>query len=67
MSHFDYGDVVFHTANVDKSSPFVFESNNILEKKIESIQYEAARILTGAWKGSSIKKTIHQSWQGIVE
>ena len=64
--HFDYGDVVYHTANVDKSSPFVFESNNSLEKNIESIQYEAARILTGAWKGTSIPKLYaNLGWESL--
>ena len=30
--HFDYGDVVYHTANVDESPPFAFESQNSLGK-----------------------------------
>ena len=64
--HFDYGDVVYHTANINKISPFNFQSNNAIAKNIESVQYGAARIITGAWKGTSIKKLYENlGWESL--
>ena len=65
-THLEYDDVIFHTDDIEKSPPFVFDSRNFLAKKIESIQYEAARILTGAWKGTSIKKLYNNlGWESL--
>ena len=64
--HFDYGDVVYHTANIDKISPFNFQSHIAIAKNIESVQYGAARIITGAWKGTSIKKLYENlGWESL--
>ena len=66
--HFDYGDVVYHTTdiNIDRTSPFTFETNSLIGSKIESIQYTAARIITGAWKGTSRKKLYENlGWESL--
>ena len=55
--HIEYGDLVFDNADLNK--PDVFTSRNSNDKistDIESIQYQAARIVSGAWKGSSQQK-----------
>ena len=66
--HLDYGDVVYHTTdiNIDRTSPFTFETNSLIGSKIESIQYTAARIITGAWKGTSRKKLYDNiGWESL--
>ena len=35
--HLDYGDVVYHTADINKTSPFNFEGSSLIAKKVESI------------------------------
>ena len=44
----DYGDVVYHCARTDKPSIFEPESTWPLLKQVESVQYDAAKIVTGA-------------------
>ena len=51
----DYADVVYHKAE-DKNDLFYSENTNLMMKQVESVQYEAARIVTGAWKGTSRDK-----------
>ena len=56
--HLDYGDIVYDTAGLTKTDAFKFRnSNDKTSVEVETIQYQAARIITGAWKGSSIKRT----------
>ena len=64
--HLDYGDIIYHSANSQKNNIFDFTSNSSILKKVESIQYEAARIVSGAWKGSSMEK-IYQilGWESM--
>ena len=64
--HLDYGDIIYHSANSPKNNIFDFTSNSSILKKVESIQYEAARIVSGAWKGSSMEK-IYQilGWESM--
>ena len=50
--HPDYGDVIYHFADLKKPSLYDFETSSDLLSKVESIQYDAARIITGAWRGS---------------
>ena len=47
-THLDYGDVVYHTAVLDKTNIFSPLTSNSTSKKIEKIQTDAARIVTGA-------------------
>ena len=62
--HLDYGDIIFHSADVTKI--INFENNSPLLKNVESIQYDAARIVTGAWKGSSMAKLYtNLGWESL--
>ena len=55
--HLDYGDIVFDTADLTQTEIFSFKNtNDKISIEIETIQYQAARIVTGAWKGSSTMK-----------
>jgi len=57
--HVDYGDILFNVSELDKTNIFpIFPTEvlNYMSKKIEMVQYEAARIITGAWKGTSRAK-----------
>ena len=59
--HLDYGDVIYHfdnpnkNPNKDPGNVFEFEPKNHLMEKVEEVQYNAAKIITGAWQGSSKK------------
>ena len=65
--HLDYCDIVYHTATIGTSIFYLENSNSIL-KKVESIQYEAARIVTGAWKGTSMKKLYDNlGWESLSD
>ena len=58
--HLDYGDVVYDRGEIDKVSkdgillPVGISSTQL--RNVESLQYEAARIVTGAWKSTSRDK-----------
>ena len=56
--HLDYdGDIVYDTADLTQTEIFSFKNtNDKISIEIETIQYQAARIVTGAWKGSSTMK-----------
>ena len=47
-AHLDYEDMVYDISELNKSEIFNSEISNSLSKKIESIQYEAEKIVTGA-------------------
>ena len=55
--HLEYGDLVFEISDLNKTETFSLRNTNEhISTDIESIQYQAARIVSGAWKGSSIVK-----------
>ena len=64
--HLDYGDILYHSAELEKSTIFPTEVSNSLSKRIEMVQYEAARIVTGAWKVTSREK-LHEylGWETL--
>ena len=43
--HLDYGDVLYHTANPNKNIIIEPSTHSILLKKVEEIQYSAAKII----------------------
>ena len=52
--HLEYGDLVFNSHEIGKSEIFnTFQDSDIISFEIESIQYQAARIITGAWDKSN--------------
>ena len=62
----DYGDVVYHCARTDKPSIFESESTWPLLKQVESVQYDAAKIVTGAWHGTNIEKLYKMlGWESL--
>jgi len=54
--HLDYGDVLYHSANPNKNIIFEPSTHSSFLKKVEEIQYSAAKIITGAWQGTSTEK-----------
>ena len=65
--HLDYGDILYHIANTNKNKEIfeLFSCVSLLQQ-IESIQYQAARIVTGAWKGSSRDKLYKMlGWESL--
>ena len=64
--HLDYGDVIYHSANTNKTDISEFSNFNDSLKKAESIQYEAARIVSGAWRGTSMTKLYDNlGWESL--
>jgi len=70
--HLDYGDVVYDRGEIDK----VFKDGILLPvgisstqlRNVESLQYEAARIVTGAWKSTSRDKLYGElGWESLQE
>jgi len=53
--HLDYCDIIYHQATIDFPI-FNHVSSNPLMKNVETIQYEAARVVSGAWKGTNRAK-----------
>ena len=67
-THLDYGDVLYHLDNPSKEEIFEFTPKNAFTnlKKIEEIQYKAARIVSGAWKGTSYEKLYtNLGWESL--
>ena len=63
--NFDYADIVYHKAE-EKNAIFHLENNNHLMKQIETVHYEAARAITGAWKGTSREKLYKNlGWESL--
>ena len=55
--HLEYGDLVFNAHEIGKSEIFsTFQDNDSISFEIESIQYQAAKIITGAWDKSNKTK-----------
>ena len=68
--HLDYCDMIYHipvktreTSDFDSS-----RSLNYLMKTLESIQYQAALAVSGAWKGTSMSKIYEElGWETLNE
>ena len=50
--HLEYCDIIYHFPPISNQS-FLGSALPSLMMKVESIQYQAALAVTGAWKGSS--------------
>ena len=63
----DYADIVYHKA--ENVAPLFYQENgNFYMKQIEQIQYGAARVITGAWKGTSREKLYKiLGWESLNE
>ena len=57
--HLEYGDIIFHQPPWTKE--FSFDTRFIpLMQKLESLQYNAALAITGAWRGTSTDKVYEE-------
>ena len=66
--HIDYGDMVYDVSVLENNSIFNIENKNSISKRVESIQYEAARIVSGAWKTSCISKLYQNlGWESLSD
>ena len=65
--HLDYGDVIYHMPDTE-SLDFSCTNDNIhpLMARVESVQYKAALVVSGAWKGTS-KDRLYQDlgWESL--
>ena len=63
--HLDYGDVIYHIP----AKACEFSQNIILPnmmEKLESVQYSAALVITGAWRGTSGEKLYTElGWESL--
>jgi hypothetical protein len=65
--NFDYADIIHHKAE-EMDSVFYKKNCNLFMKQIEQIQYEAARVITGAWKGTNREKLYKNlGWESHTE
>ena len=64
--HPDQGDILYHVDDLEKHSVWNLEATDTLLRKVEMIQYNAARIVTGAWFGSD-KKELYANlgWESL--
>ena len=65
--HLDYGDVIYHIPDKESKN---FDSNNDvihpLMARVESVQYEAACVVSGAWRGTSRDKLYKDlGWESL--
>ena len=65
--HLDYSDVIYHIPPIQESGTFNFNLNYLM-KSIESTQYNAARAVTGAWKGTNKDKLYAElGWESLSD
>ena len=58
--------MIYDITITHKYSIFNQENTNSISKKVESIQYEAARVVTGAWKSTSmVKLYANLGWESL--
>ena len=63
----DYADVIYHKA-AQKVSIFNNEITDLLMSSVESIQIEAGRIVSGAWKGTNTDKLYKNlGWESLQD
>ena len=65
--HLDYGDVIYHIPD-NNSKTFDSEISTVhpLMSRIESVQYEAACVVSGAWRGTSRNKLYDDlGWESL--
>ena len=67
--HLDYADVLYHTPNKDTLTFLSIDENydlHVTMKSIESVQYDAALAVSGAWRGSSRTKLYSElGWEPL--
>ena len=65
--HFDYADVIYHIPQIDNSFSTCINLNNLMNS-IEQIQYQAARAVSGTWKGTNTSKLYEElGWESMTD
>ena len=64
--HLEYGDIIFHQP--PRTKEFSFETHlKPLMQKLESLQYNAALVITGAWHGTSTDRSYGElGWDSLT-
>ena len=66
-SHFDYCDIIYHVPPVDNPCSQEY-TQNLLMNRLESMQYNAALAITGAWRGTSREKIYKElGWESLSD
>ena len=66
-SQFDYCDVIYHTPPFTNPFDSSITLHQLMEA-IERVQYQAARIITGTWKCTSINKFYEElGWETLLD
>ena len=66
-SHLDYCDIIYHIPSL-QNQPSVGVTLNSLMAKAESIRYQAALAVTGAWQGSNRSKLYEElGWEALSD
>ena len=66
-SHLDYCDIIYHIPSL-QNQPSVGVTLNSLMAKAESIQYQAALAVTGAWQGSNRSELYEElGWEALSD
>ena len=63
-SHLDYCDIIYHLPSITRQPPLGRTLCSL--KKVESIQYQAALAITGAWQGCSRSKIYDELGWGTL-
>lgn len=62
----DYADVIYHCANDNKVNVFEPESPFPILRQVESVQYDAAKVVSGAWHGTNTDKLYEMlGWESL--
>ena len=64
--HLDYGDMIYDIGETEKNGILPTGISSSLLRKVESVQYEAAKIVSGAWQGTSREKLYENlGWESL--
>ena len=65
--HLDFCDTIYHMPMIPNLFVYSFRLTNLMDK-IESVQYQAALAVTGAWKGTNTDKIYDElGWEPLTE
>ena len=66
-SQLEYGDVIYHHPPLTGKHLSIYDLNELMTK-VESVQYRAALVTTGAWKGTSKEKLYDElGWESLSQ
>ena len=66
-SHLDYCDIIYHIPSHQNQAPLGVVLNSLMEN-VGRIQYQAALVISGAWRGSSRSKLYEElGWETLSD